>query len=239
MSQSTIPSRTYLYSPPVRRRSNTFLRLRTCPFTETELARRTRRLLRRDVSAERLLKVLERRNRRQPRPWPQWKLHSLVATQDSRAFDDNFGLGNVPLANPTDTTAHLTGEPNHFFKVSNAIFDRRLKMPAEFKLVWLCLQRHANYPDNQRVVRRISQERIGLECSVDRRVVAAAIRFLIAIRAIIQKLKGGTKRKGRRLTSVYHVPKVSAVLTELERRIEELPRHLKLTRPDAMTRVKS
>lgn len=202
------------------------------PFNEKKMASVVRDAFRDDTSYEEVQKLLGDWNRGRTRPWPQWKLKQFIAKQVFWADYDEDDVQETEHDRYERSLAGISEETTRYWKVSNAVFDLELEMPAAFKLVWLCLHRHANGRE-RRLVKGVPQDKIALQCAVDPRVVGSAIRYLGAIGAIGIIRKGGARRHGKRLTSVYHVPPLRALdLIKLEKAIESAPAHLRLTRPD-------
>jgi hypothetical protein len=222
-----------------RYRSRAARELAAAPINQQRLSEILQDALRQYASREKVRGILQRWNRQKSRPWARLKCETFIEQQDAivthERLRDQFEQDEVPLLSQHDSTALMATaeERERYWKVSNEFFDRHLPMPAAFKLVWLCLQRHANGRKG-RIVYKISQERMALECGVDPRVVAAAIRYLSKIGAIVIKAKGGAKRHGTRNTTVYQVPPLGALnLAILESRMLTVPADARLTRPDA------
>ena len=159
------------------------------------------------------------------------KDHSLLP--DDKDEDDGATSFEEDAA---DITGALDEERTRYFKVSNFVFDWKLRMPPAFKLVWLCLQRYANNRRIPRLVTKISHAQMAAECTMGRRVVSQAIRFLGVIGAITVYTHAARQRDGTWWTGTYCVPIVSSLgRTKLMKAIDKVRReqpHLLRLRPD-------
>jgi hypothetical protein len=199
-----------------------------------ELKRVIRDKLRQGNTLESVMAWLDQENERLGEPYFPLNLETWV-----QEIDEEIHPPGEVVSGPPPYRQVLDPE-REFFQVGNCIFDWNLPLPPAHKLVLLCLHRFANnrkFPP--RTVSKISQQRIGLACSLDRRTVSVAPRCLAEI-GLITITPARTRSDGTRLTAEYYVPTLSkfdkAELMSRITKIRQSQPDLVMLRPDQAKR---